>query len=412
MRRRVLVVGEGPPAKGGVATFTDWLTSDPVLAEHADIRLLNTTRRAVRRGGAASFENVRNAAVDSARVLRMARDVDVVHVQAPFMPTLPMLRALLLCTAVRAGRAAVLCHLHTGLVNQGPHERYEPGRVQRLLLRAFRGHTLVAVSEAAADGLRPHVRGGRIVVVDNATDVDGSPVADPAASTTVVYAGALGRPKGLLDLLAAGRMLRERGITDWDLVVVGGPNQLGEAEAAIVREAFEREGFAGALVGARTPGEVRDVLAGAAVFVLPSHSEGHPLAVLEAMACGVPVVATHVGAIPDVVRDGVDGLVVPPRDAKRLADALAALLEDPALRRRMGASARARAAERFDVGTLRRRLLALYDEAGRGAAPVTPSTAAAGARRRRSSRAAVWAHQANATASSTSSDRATPIVSK
>ena len=73
------------------------------------------------------------------------------------------------------------------------------------------------------------------------------------------------------------------------------------------------------------------------IFVLPSHSEGLPTVVCEAMNCGVPVVATAVDGTPEIVRDGETGLLVPPGDAPALADALARILDDAALAERMGA---------------------------------------------------------------------------
>jgi glycosyltransferase involved in cell wall biosynthesis len=97
-------------------------------------------------------------------------------------------------------------------------------------------------------------------------------------------------------------------------------------------------------------GAVADVpafLAGLDICVLCSRSEGMPNVILEYMASGRPVVATAVGGVPEMVRDGVDGLLVPPGDAGRLADAWRRLLDDPALAARLAAAARARVRERY-----------------------------------------------------------------
>jgi len=87
-------------------------------------------------------------------------------------------------------------------------------------------------------------------------------------------------------------------------------------------------------------GRVLDILAGCDIFVLASHSEGMPNAVLEAMAAGLAVVATSVGGVPELSRDGETGILVPPGDRVALAEALATLAADPELRARLGAAAR------------------------------------------------------------------------
>jgi glycosyltransferase involved in cell wall biosynthesis len=98
------------------------------------------------------------------------------------------------------------------------------------------------------------------------------------------------------------------------------------------------------------------------VFCLPSLFEGMPVALLEAMALGVPAVATAVGGTPEVVADGVTGRLVPPKDPAALAAALLQLLTDEGRRQAMGSAAHARAEARFSINSL----VALYDRVYRG----------------------------------------------
>ncbi len=106
--------------------------------------------------------------------------------------------------------------------------------------------------------------------------------------------------------------------------------------------------------------DVDRLLAAADLFVQPSRSEGLPLAVLEAMAAGLPVVATRVGGMGEAVVDGETGILVEPARPDELARALRSLLENEALRTRMGRAARARAEAEFSVETMARRYVALY----------------------------------------------------
>jgi colanic acid/amylovoran biosynthesis glycosyltransferase len=111
--------------------------------------------------------------------------------------------------------------------------------------------------------------------------------------------------------------------------------------------------------------EVARRLQAADVFLLPSLDEGLPTVLLEAMACGVPVVATDCGGVSEAFTDGVEGLLVPRRDAAALADALTRLWRDPALRRRMGEAGRATATSRFTLERQLNEFLALYREVAR-----------------------------------------------
>ena len=113
------------------------------------------------------------------------------------------------------------------------------------------------------------------------------------------------------------------------------------------------------------PGFRDDVLAllkGFDVFVMCSETEGLGTSILDAMACGKPVVGTRTGGIPEVVEDGVTGLLVEPRDPQSLADAITTLLKDEALRTRMGAAGLARVREQFTVDRMVAGTLAVYEQ--------------------------------------------------
>jgi L-malate glycosyltransferase len=105
------------------------------------------------------------------------------------------------------------------------------------------------------------------------------------------------------------------------------------------------------------PGFLRSV----DVAVLPSHSEGMSNAVLEGMAAGRPLVVTDVGANRTLVRDGVEGLVVPPGEERALVDALVRIAEDPALGRLMGAAARTRVESEYSRESMRKRFEEFYE---------------------------------------------------
>ena len=108
--------------------------------------------------------------------------------------------------------------------------------------------------------------------------------------------------------------------------------------------------------------DVPEILGAADIFVLPSLWEGNPLAVMEAMAAGKPVIATAVGGVPELIEDGVSGFLVPPGDIDALGEAIWRLaVGEPGLRERIGRAASQRAMERFDVSAVTREYEALYE---------------------------------------------------
>ncbi len=157
--------------------------------------------------------------------------------------------------------------------------------------------------------------------------------------------------KGLDTLVAAIAELVAAGRTDVRLEIIGD----GPGRAALEAQIAELGvGDRVVLRGGQPPTEVRATLARAQVFALAAReardgdTDGLPVALLEAMAHGVAVVATPIAGLPEAVIDGETGLLVPPDDSAALAAAIARLLDDSALRERLSSAARAFVAERFD----------------------------------------------------------------
>ena len=117
-----------------------------------------------------------------------------------------------------------------------------------------------------------------------------------------------------------------------------------------------------------TLGEV-DLLAAPSVHARDGKREGIPVVLMEAMSCGLPVVASRLSGIPELVQDEADGLLVPPGDAAALAAAIGRVMDDPELRRRLGAAARVKVQRDFDLVTNARRVVSLIDRSTPQAVP-------------------------------------------
>lgn len=176
---------------------------------------------------------------------------------------------------------------------------------------------------------------------------------------TILFIGRLAAVKGVVLLLDAVSALQRRHPDLSQMLVGDGPEGDVLREQASARGLSQTVRFAGQL----DENAVADALAGADMLVLPSFAEGVPVVLMEAMASRLPVVATRVGGVAELVEDGVSGILVPPGDVEALIAAMDRLLGDPALRRRMGEAGREAVKARHDVQSEARRLLELFQAA-------------------------------------------------
>jgi len=169
----------------------------------------------------------------------------------------------------------------------------------------------------------------------------------------VIAVGRLTPQKGLHTLIEAAPRVAEA-VPDAGFLIVGDGPLRGELERAA-----RASGAAIVFAGERR--DVHDLMRGARVLALPSVYEGLPLVALEAMACGLPVVASAVDGTPEAVADGETGVLTPPGDAGRLAEALIGLLRDPAKCEAMGRKGRARAEAHFSASRMVEETQAVYE---------------------------------------------------
>jgi glycosyltransferase involved in cell wall biosynthesis len=313
----------------------------------------------------------------AALALRLASRADVVHAHlGEDIAVLPIAAA---AAARRGVPLVVTVHnsvAHTLVASDrrsrrvkrigGPIESWALPRAAAVLTLTERLRAVLV--EAGAEPSRVHV----IPSGYREWEYAAGPVADPhphAGRPRIGFVGRLAAQKDVGTLIRAAALLESPA----RVVLTGDGPDRPELEAQVEALGLQdRVVFAGFVPHAR----VAAVLAHTDVLVLPSRYEELGSVLLETIRAGVPIVASDTGGIPEVVRDGENGLLCPPGDAPAFARAIDALLADPALRRRMGAAGRARA-HAFSWDVLAPRVLGVYEQAcGRRRPPRVPATAA------------------------------------
>ena len=349
---RVVMAGPLPPGIGGMVTVIEDLSASR-LAREVDLVLFDTKKttppdRSLWQGIAARLK----LWVRWWHALR--GDATVAHIHTCSGLSFFLDGSLLLIA--RARGVPALLHVHGGLFEDflkglSPLAR----RAAQFLAR--RATQVVVLSAAWRERLAPLLPGARLSIVENGICLPAEAIQRTRPGIpTILFLGDVSVAKGIEDLIdAAGRLKQP-----FRLVLVGGDNPAGisgrfKARAQELGIA-EQVTFTGPVYGAAKAGYLR----AADIFALPSHAEAMPMALLEAMAYGLAVVASRVGAIPAVIDPEQTGLLVEPRDVSGLTAALERVLADGVLRERMGRAAQQVARERYSVDRAAGELVELY----------------------------------------------------
>lgn len=376
MRGVVLLTSLFPPSVGGIQTQTLALARGlaalgvevhvvtrpaPGLPAREESDGVTVLRVGLPRGGPAA--TVAYVALAARAVAALGDRVEVAHAHQLLSPA----SAAVAAAALRGPPFVVTAHASGGIGDVACLARQGPLGRGRLLALRHLASAFVAVSAPIRDELEgAGIPSSLVRSIPNGVDTRRFAPADPAERRrrrrvlglppvpVVVYAGRLAREKGVDVLVDAWAEARRRGVVATLCVVGEGPER-----AALERRARDH-GILGAVRFAGPSADVAPWLAAADAFVLPSRTEGLSVALLEAMSSGLAVLATDVGGTRDAA--GGAAVLVPPDDPRALAEALSAVLAEPARAQTLGEAARRRVLSRFGIGLVARRHLELYRE--------------------------------------------------
>ncbi len=251
----------------------------------------------------------------------------------------------------------VVLHLHGSEMK--PFYQSQRPFLRKLIRRHLESAThVIVLSESWREFVGGIAPAARIVVVPNYVIVP--PSTDPQLRKPhdLLFLGLIGPRKGTFDLIPAFARIA-RGHPDAKLVI-GGNGQVEEADKLVKDLSMDgRVILAGWVDGQKK----QALLEASGIYILPSYNEGLPMSVLEAMAAGVAVITTRVGGIPELITNGVDGLLIEAGDQDGLAEAISALVSDEGLRKRLAEAGRMRVENHYSDRVILPLLHRIYEEA-------------------------------------------------
>ena len=364
---KILLVGPGPSQVGGLATFLEIMFSSALLNSKYELVHLDTTRGKRGEGIASRFAfiNILYLVRQSFELIwiGLTKRPRIMHV--PLTSFWAFWKDTFFILLARALGMKVVAHLHGGVFDR--YFRESRPWVRRLIGWSMsRADVVIALSEQWKKFLLEEVRADLCVeIVPNSVDRDFAHVSledtQPlrADRKTVLFVGGLGHRKGVYDILKAIPRVAEKHPSA-RFIFAGQEEARGEwdriHEVCTENHLESYAQFPGCVTGLAK----LDLFLRADVFVLPSYGENLPYSLLEAMAAGLPVITTPVGAIPEIVEDGINGFLIQPGDWEALAERTSLLLQHVGLRTVMSHANRNKVRHGFMPESAMERFDAIY----------------------------------------------------
>lgn len=263
--------------------------------------------------------------------------VDVVHMTTS--GGLGVVRDLLVIFFARLFKIPLVYHIRFGRIPALAESRTLEWRL--IAFAMHRASAVIAIDQATHRAININLPRVAVELIPNCINFESIPEFSPGSSQGVfLFAGWVIPAKGIEELLAAWGALNP---IDWRLAIVGPVDQI-YFESLFKRFPLQNVDF----LGEKPHSQTISLIAGCDVFVFPSYSEGFPNAVLEAMACGKPIIASAVGAIPEMLAEGA-GRLVAAKDTEGLAAAIQDLMSNEGLRLSLGQAARKKAFDNYSI---------------------------------------------------------------
>jgi glycosyltransferase involved in cell wall biosynthesis len=354
MKYNVLLIGPKPPPAGGIATFCKTLmeniTEPNVFIEHHNLGRIDRDETILKK----IFSRMQIYA----RFVRLLFKLspDIIHINTASYNNFYFNSGLVILSKI-AFKKTIL-HIHGG----GFKDFYSNiSLIKRLLIKIILqiSNKIITLSEKWKIFFNEIIKADKIEIIPNAIDVEKFKNKkindeDKERVITVSFLGNINKAKGILDIFKAIPLV----INKYGDCIF---NFAGIISSEIDNECKKIESYSNVRFFGEIFGESKKkFLNSADIFILPSYTEGLPIAMLEAMASKLPIISTTVGAIPEIIQDNKNGYLITPGDYENLAEKIIILAKDQNLRKRMGANNLRKMHQEYDMNNINKKLLKIY----------------------------------------------------
>ena len=353
----VVMLGPLPPLVGGMASVMVNLRSS-ALSRYCHLTVINNGKttpegRPFLTGAKAQirllYQLVKTIIKQRAKIVH-------IHTCSGFTFWRDCIHALI----ARLFGSRVILHIHGGGFIEFVDSQHYIGKLVIRMALSWVSRVIV-LSSSWVSRLKPFAPQAKWRIVPNGVPIPPCIASIDQLQPTFLFLGNLGKQKGAEDLVRAAQIAIRKGF-DGQILLAGKETTPGQSNTLerLINELNLQSHVR--LIGVISGETKVNVFKSADCFVLPSHAEGLPMAMLEAMSYGLPVISTKVGSVPEVITDGVEGYLIEPGDIESLADRIFRLGQDVALRKRMGKAARERIERCYSLDVVVKRLIQVYEE--------------------------------------------------
>lgn len=354
-RLRVAMIAPVPPPYGGIGNWV--LLLDEYAKNRSNIQFLHINTAPVSRGldGRSLWDRVVTQGFVMFRLRKELKrhiknnEIDVVHITTSGQ--MAIIRDIVMLKVAKKMSIPTVYHIRFGRI---PEIASKNNREWKLIHKAMKlSDQVIAIDHNTEKAIHKYTTGVNVCYVPNPFDISkASEQQRDKLRKVVIYIGWVVKTKGVEELLQAWGKIHSR-FGDWILKIVG---PYSEDYLSYLKTTYPQEQVE--FAGEQKHDDAMAMLSQASVFTLPSYTEGFPNVVLEAMAFGKPIVATDVGAIPDMLQGC--GMVIPKQDVEALESSLVKLMENPTLCEKFGKSAKQKIEQEYSIDRVFNKYLDLW----------------------------------------------------